>query len=173
VPDPADCQVEPVDAASLAAIGGTPEAPSSADTEADLPQGPPADADTVAAVTAAELELIACANAGDFARLLALFTDRAILLITGGTPDDEMISFILAQATPEAIETRTSLIQVRDVRTLGPDRVGAIAEWGEAADPAVVTEINFHVFVRDGDHWLLDDEIANLPLPTDAATPAT
>jgi hypothetical protein len=172
VPNPSECQAEPRSAESLQSITGSPEPSLTAETEADLPQGEPADTDTVAAIVAAERHLIACTNAGDFSRLLALLTDRAILSITSGTPTQEMIDILLSQATPEASDNQTSLVQVRDVRILGPDRVGAIAEWGIAADPAVVTEINFHVFVRDGDRWLLDDEVSGLPVPSASASPA-
>jgi hypothetical protein len=172
VPDPAECQVEPRSPESLAAIAGTPEPELDAATEAELPQGPAADAEIFDAIVAAERLLVACYNAGDNSRLLSLLTDRAILLASGGTPSQEMIDILLSPATPEATESRTSLVQVRDVRVLGPDRIGSVAEWGLSSDPGVITEINFHVFVKVGDRWLLDAEVAGLPLPT-AATPAT
>ncbi|HET7094721.1 MAG TPA: MraY family glycosyltransferase, partial [Thermomicrobiales bacterium] len=43
---------------------------------ADIPAGPPVDAATQAAVETTLRDVVACGNAGDFSRRLALFTDR-------------------------------------------------------------------------------------------------
>jgi hypothetical protein len=168
VPDPAECQVAPRTAESLAAITGTPSPASTAATEADLPQGEAADEETVAAIVAAERLFAACYNAGDFGRLLSLLTDHAVLMVTGGTPDQATIDLILAPATPAPAESLVSLVQLRDVRVLEDGRIGAIAENGLASDPGVATDVSFRVFLKVGDNWLLDDEIAGLPLPTPA-----
>jgi hypothetical protein len=165
VPDPAECQVEPRTAESLAAVAGTPSPAMTVTTEADLPQGEAADEETVAAIVAAERLFAACYNAGDYSRLLSLLTDHAVLMVTGGTPDQATIDLFLTPATPTPAESWASLIQVRDVRVLGENRVGAIAENGEASDPGVATDVSFRVFVKVGDRWLLDDEVSGLPLP--------
>jgi hypothetical protein len=171
VPDPAECQViEPRSGESLAAIAGTPSPEMTAATEADLPQGEAADEETTAAIIEAERLLVACYNAGDFSRLLTLLTDHAILMAVGGTPDQSTIDILLSPATPSPTDSMISLVAVRDVRVLEDGRVGAIADWGVSSDPTVITEINFEVFVKVGDVWLLDDEITGLPVP--AATPA-
>jgi hypothetical protein len=171
VPDPAECTVEPRDAASLAAIAGTPEPASSVQTEADLPQGPAVDTETLAEIAAAERLLIACLNAGSFAHVLALSTDHAAVEFLAGPPSQALIDRILSPATPAAAAERVSLIIVRDARSLGKDRVGAIVEWGTASAPDVITQVIYHAFVKIEDHWLLDEEIANLPVPP-AASPS-
>ena len=81
-PDPAECVVEPrpasffeplvaeiLTATPTASPGATPPVPEEA--------GEPVDAETEAEVVALLRQAVACANAGDFPRLTALFTDDA------------------------------------------------------------------------------------------------
>lgn len=171
VPDPAECTIAPRAAASLAAITGTPEPKPTAKTEADLPQGPAVDATILAEITAAERLIIACVNAGSFAQVLALATDHAAVELFSGPPSQQVIARLLAPATPAAAAARISLVTVRDARQLGKDRVGAIVEWGVASAPNVTTQVIYHVFVRVQGRWLLDEEIANLPVPPHAPSP--
>src|SRR4051812_32130925 len=85
---PTPCTVQPRTEAEVAALvaaaTATPGAAAGrdpdgwADRPADLPQGEPADPETVAAVTAAAREFAGCLNATDFPRWLALMTDRLL-----------------------------------------------------------------------------------------------
>ncbi|MDP9359303.1 MAG: hypothetical protein M3R02_29260 [Chloroflexota bacterium] len=99
VPDPALCQVPPrTEAALLALLAGTPmagtpvagtptsELPASVAGEDLLPAGTPANAATIAGITATARELIACNNAGDLARVFALYTDDLVRMAFGGDP---------------------------------------------------------------------------------------
>ncbi len=78
----ASCTVEPRDIEELVgfyfAAEGTPMATPAAttvDTEAELPQGEPVDPAVEEAVNATVTELIACFDAGQYARAFALMTD--------------------------------------------------------------------------------------------------
>ena len=79
-PDPALCQVSPrtIDGLKALFIGATPAAEQPA-TEVTVPIGHPADAATAAGVVRTVEEAVACLNAGDFLRFLALMTDDAVL----------------------------------------------------------------------------------------------
>jgi hypothetical protein len=137
--------------------------------EAALSAGEPADAATVAAVTAVARELEACTNAGDLARSLALFTDDLVRRIAPppGTTAADVRAYLARPATPLPAEQRVPPATLRDVRVLPDGRVGVVA----TGPPPGVTA--FIVFARVGDRWLADEFIVieGAGTPT-AATPA-
>lgn len=124
------------------------------------PTGAPADEATVEAITATVRESAACANAGDTARLLALFTDgRVARLFSGPRGFDpaavEARAADRAEPLPEA--SRIRITGIENVRTLPDGRVAAIVSTA-AGDPAVAyTDDVF--FVRVGERWLIDDAV--------------
>ena len=165
-PDPSECRVPPRPRDEvLALLAGTPVAaaspaaglPASVATEDQLPAGEPADAATVAAIVATARELIACNNAGDFARVFAFYTDDLIRRVFGGDPAlAAQVPVVLA--TPAAalpVAARTELLAVREVRVLADGRVGAVIE---DRDPRRTVAF-FMIFVRAGDRWLVDGQI--------------
>lgn len=163
---PTECRVEPRTAEEVGAIvaAATP-APltESISAEDDLPQGAPADAETAAAVTALEREFAACLNAEDWPRWLALLSEDAIDSFIGPDAVAELFApagtpFPNSNGEQAPIET----VVVRDVRLLPNGRVGAIVEWIAPGTPELPpsSETNFHVYERDGDRWLIDDEIS-------------
>jgi hypothetical protein len=165
VQPPTACRVAPRPAEELAAIvavaSPVPEF-RSVDTAADLPQGEPADAETVAAITDAATEYAGCINAVDYPRLLALMSERSV----GGVIEEwGGLAEILAETgTPLADAGGTYLIKrviVSWVRVLPDGRVGAVVEWKGKN----VGEANFEIFVWDGERWLLDDEISGFVWP--------
>jgi hypothetical protein len=159
-PDPKECQVSPRAAEDLLALlSGTPAAaspvagtPLPALSEEELPAGAPADAAVVDGITAAVSELIACNNAGDLARVFAFYTDDVIRLALIGDP---AAGFALAFAAPTTAGAQTELVDVREVRVLDDERVGAIVE---SRDPQR-TVVSFLVFVPAGEGWLIDERI--------------
>ena len=143
----------------------TPTSSASVQSEADLPQGTPADDATVAAINATLHEVFACFDAGQYARAFALMTDNAVSQFGPdvSNPDEdtpEEVRLLLeAQnaVTPTAGEespppgSQTVISDARDARVLPDGRVGAIFESeGDAV---------FAVFQQSGDRWLLDDII--------------
>jgi hypothetical protein len=135
------------------------------ESEADLPQGPPADDATVAAITATIQEIFACFDAAQYARAFALMTDYAVSQFGPdvSNPDEdtpeEVRALLEAQiaGTPTADEEstpsgeQTVISPARDARVMPDGRVGAIFESeGDAV---------FAVFQQSGDRWLLDEFI--------------
>ena len=83
-PSAAECQIEPrsdAEIASLGGAGGTPMSSGSGVDESEpiaLPDGEPVDDATQAAIEQTLREVVACAQAGDLPRLLALYSDAAV-----------------------------------------------------------------------------------------------
>src|SRR5215208_2237961 len=166
------CTVEPRDVDEL--IGfyfgaeGTPLATPSAamfESEAELPQGEPVDPAVEEAVNATVTELIACFDAGQYARAFALMTDD---LVRQSGPDlsspdedtpEEVRTLLEAQlaGTPVADEpgmeqgASTDVGQGREIRVLEGGRVGGV--WTIESDAA------FIVLEQQDDHWLVDEVI--------------
>lgn len=158
-PAASGCTVEPRPADELIPLwfgpDGTPAAtpmPSSpVASEADLPQGEPADADTVAAITAVAQQVIACANAGEFGRWFALFTDHAAAQLgpePGQTEADARAFLTTPQPVPA--DQQEAFIDLRDARVLPDGRVGALLDV-EGQPPTFV------IFVEQDGRWLVDD----------------
>ena len=164
-PDPAHCRVAPRSRDEvLALLAATPVAaaspaaglPASVATEDQLPAGEPADPTTVAAVVATAYELIACNNAGDFARVFAFYTDDLIRRVFGGDPAlAAQVGPALAATPAPMAATRTELLDVRGVRVLADGRVGAVVEDRNPQRTAAF----FAILVRAGDRWLIDGQI--------------
>jgi hypothetical protein len=166
---PTPCTVQPRTEAEVATLvaAATPGGEEGrdpdgwADSPADLPQGDPADPETVAAVTAAAREFAGCLNAGDLPRWLALMTDR---LLPEAVASFGMAALFETTGTPvpgENPELKIVTMRVADVRVLPDSRVGAVVVWKvrQAPGEKPAPEANFHIFQRVGDHWLLDEEI--------------
>jgi hypothetical protein len=140
----------------------TPESQTPFQSEAELPQGTPADAETTAAITATIREIFACFDAGQYARAFSLMTDHAVSQfgpdVTDPSEDtpDEVRALLEGQivGTPIPGETtggQTIISDARDARVLPDGRVGAIFESGG--------DRVFALFQQSGDQWLLDDFI--------------
>ncbi len=142
-----------------------------------LPEGPPADPATRAAIGATVDELFGCMAAGEAYRAILLASDAR--LVRGIEDPDEAVEFVagLAAATPIAIPpqelSRAIYAGPWEVRQLADGRVSA-AVWvdGEDEHPARgVTAIYLFVF-EDGE-WRLDDSFMYIyavppATPTDA-----
>ena len=146
--------------------GGTPLATpvtTTVDSEAELPPGEPVDAAVEEAVNATVTELIACFEAGQYARAFALMTDD-MARQSGpdlSSPDEdspeEVRALLEAQlaGTPVAdepgMEQGAAMDIGRDIRVLEGGRVGGV--WAFAGDAA------FIVLEQQDDRWLVDEVI--------------
>jgi len=168
----AGCAVEPRDIDEL--IGfyfgseGTPlatPAGTTVDSEAELPQGEPVEPVVEEAVNATVTELIACFDAGQYARAFALMTDDLARQFGPdvSSPDqdtpEEVRALLEAQlaGTPVADEpgmeqgASTDVGQGRDIRVLDGGRVGGV--WAIEGDAV------FIVLEQQDDRWLMDELI--------------
>ncbi len=168
----AECTTEPRDVEELVGFyfdpQGTPLATPAAtnvETEAELPQGEAADPAVEAELSATLAELIACFDAGQYARAFALMTDD-LARQTGpdvSNPDEdtpeEVRALLEAQlaGTPVVDEpgmdqgATTDVGQGRDIRVLEGGRVGGV--WTIEGDAAFV------VFEEQDGRWLIDEFI--------------
>lgn len=107
-----ECTVDPIDPASYgeAALSATPTA-----TVPDVATGEPADDATIAAVTDTIEQSVACTNAGDLSRLLAVI-DPSYAPTLLGVPDDQFQAALDAAVAnaPESGGTATPLVDDND-----------------------------------------------------------
>lgn len=160
VPAAAECTVEPRPEDELRALfrqaAATPvlDSPDASPTPAVAPPGDPADAQTVAEVSATWRQFIACINAGDQARMFAVYSDdmvrrQLVVDIAFGVTEDALFAFLAATPVPLP-EQSAPVVPFSDVRVLGDGRV-AVAGPGEQGRGDV------RIFVKEGDRWLIDD----------------
>ena len=168
----AACTVEPRDVEEI--IGfyfgpeGTPLATPTATTvesESELPQGEPVDPAVEEAINATVNELIACFDAGQYARAFALMTDDMVRQFGPdvSNPDEdtpeEVRALLEAQlaGTPVADEpgmdqgASTDAGRGRDIRLLDGGRVGGV--WTIYGDSI------FIALEQQDDRWLVDEII--------------
>lgn len=182
--DPALCQQEPRPvsffAQYLATPGASPVASPSprltlpAPERSSVPDGEPADAATIAAVTDTAREVLACLNARDQRRAAALFTDGyfdRLFARSGRLPADALAGFAVEPiAAPEPAWTR--FVDIRDVRVLPDERVAAVIVTDDPVSPPLGPQAALLVFAEAGDRWLVDEPIVTLPpLGTPVAPP--
>ncbi len=166
IPNPSECTVHPRTADELRALfqavaAATPASSPAASPTAYIPPrgGKPADEATIAAVTATMREIIACVNAGNIAAAFALQTDNKLRSdfqedVSQGLTADDFIQFVTA-ASPVPTQSWMAVPALSDARVLDDGRVTAhIFDKQQGAA--------FAIFVKQGDHWLLDS-LENLP----------
>ncbi|MEA2531632.1 MAG: hypothetical protein QOG89_3276 [Thermomicrobiales bacterium] len=169
-PSAAECQTAPRSEAEIAALGATPTADADdAGAPIELPEGTQVDDTTRTAIEQTLREVIACAQARDLPRLLALYSDEAVRQfvladepepIVPGQPRDGTGT---RPATPSAAADLTPVVQ--EARLLPDGRVAALVT---SVAPGSAAEVV--IFVQSGNRWLID-EIHPLAMPE--ATPIT
>jgi hypothetical protein len=171
-PSASECVVQPRSEAEMAALSGTPtatEGASEATAPMALPEGTPVDAATQAAIEQTLREVVACAKAGDVARLLALFSDDAVRRIALA---NNSVPIVPGQpsgvtgtrpATPPANADVTPVVQ--EARLLPDGRVAALV-----TSVAPGSQVEVVIFVQSGGRWVID-EVHPLAMP--GATPVT
>lgn len=175
----ADCTVEPIDpAAYTAAIAAATPPPPLPGT----PTGTTADAATVAGVTETIKQSIACTNAGDLGRLLAVI-DPSYAPIILGVPNDQVPAAVEAAAktssasgpaTPlvddlDNTSLVSNLISVTNVTQLPEDFFhGLVSAEVKISRPGIGTVTATVYFRKEGDHYIITQYVYT----QQAATPA-
>jgi hypothetical protein len=171
LPNPADCQVAPISDEELAEIWAlirvmraTPYSPpplaevdnpleAESIAEEDIPTGVPADAATMAAITALEEQYAACHNAGDVRRAAALVSEECRPQIVAFL---ETFSDVAnpAPPVPPPYGSQIPSVRIERVHVLPDGHVVAVVDWQG--------EENLHLYERTEDEWLIGDEISIL-----------
>lgn len=162
IADPTECQVEPRSdewvaalLATPAALDATPDATPAASPipYAALPEGDPAGPEALFGINGTMRELVACQNAGDARRALALFTedvDRETLA-TFGLLDPALLG--IEAPTPLPAGEQEIFFSIRDPLLLDDGRYGAIVSRDTQPEIGY-----FVIFVRQDDgRWLIDE----------------
>jgi hypothetical protein len=159
VPPAAECTVEPRSADELRALfreaAATPvlDSPEASPTPAVAPTGDPADEQTVAAISATWRQFIACINAGDQARMFALFSDDMVrrqlfVDIAFGVTEDALFAFLAATPVPLP-DPSVPVAPFADARVLDDGRIAVVG-------PGELGRGDVRIFVKEGDRWLID-----------------
>lgn len=152
----AECMVTPHPLPSVRQLIGTPapgqEPGRPIPLPPELPIGEAADTATAQEVAATIRETVACTNAGDALRLLALYSD-AYLGGLGPFPKENFAELPTPSALPT--EEQVSLVDVRDVQVLTDGRVRAVVVTDAKDNPAPGTTA-IVLLARTGDRWVID-----------------
>jgi hypothetical protein len=162
VPPPELCQATPPNFEELRAILADPLAsPSAVWTPGTMPEGRPADPETIAGITATLRELVACFNADEVLRAYGLYTDDYLQRIFS-TQDPLTQGVYDALATPDPVDPdeRSAILAIEDVRVFDDGTVGANVTIRYALIP--VPKRFFFTFVRDGERWLIDGALGEI-----------
>jgi copper transport protein len=162
-PGPDECTVAPRALEEFDALAQTPapgEPPDATETG-----GEPADEATRAAITATARELVACSNAGDILRRLALYSDERLRFAYPDGPT-RALEMIAKSPLPLAEADRVALVSVENVRLLTDGRVSARMTVDNPAshthDPRAVAttsqqEVAQLIFIQEAGRWRVDE----------------
>jgi ketosteroid isomerase-like protein len=167
------CTVEPRTPEEISALvaAATPEPTppdgEAADSEdwtgslADLPQGEPADPQTVDEITAAVREFAGCLNAAEWERWLALMTDRLAATVVSSVdatdPNGQTAAIPAGVPTPPITAVRIGKVSVlEDGRITASVAMRGFDREGKRRNQ----EAAVLVFQSAGDGWLLDEVVS-------------
>lgn len=160
MPSPRElCAADPRPVAELRGLAAAPT-PVPPPRPPPLPVGNPADAATRQAIDLAVREIEACINAGDLARLYALFSDEFIL--DGEAVDEGRLAFLDDTAPQPRLRGDRALFigpwatqALEDGRVMAAVRLGNAREFYPDGD-----ETRLLLFVNRDGRWLLDEIIS-------------
>lgn len=121
-PGPEACVIPPRTLDSITAL--TPQASPGGTPVAALLSGTPADAGTQAAVTSVIRQMVACSNARDVLRQMALYSDRLVRQAYPSGPT-ELLTLQAQQSLPLTEPEYVALLSITDVQEVGDGRVSA------------------------------------------------
>lgn len=138
-----------------------------------LPQGSSPDADAIDGVTDTVQQAIACLNAGDMARYLALHTDDYVAGLAGQeSPSQTLLDDLSAPPAPLDPAAQIGLISIEDVRMLADGRISVLFRQDNPSGPTGGPERVFFVLTEQRGRYLIDEEIVPDNPNEGAATPA-
>ncbi len=174
VPAPEECNVEPRTIASLQRLAATPAGGAEGaralvtSRGSATPVGNPAEALVVAGVTETIRQFVACSNAQDPLRRLALFSDASIRPSFAKGPSDAFVRLVATPPVSRPQSAWVALAGVADVRVLPDGRVSAAVTLDDpgahshapgAPAAAGTLQTATFVFVQEGGRWLIDEGV--------------
>ena len=166
------CLVAPRTLADLRATGGTPVPGEVALPEpepAPPGEGTPADEAALAAIQATARELVACSNAGDAMRRLALYSDERLRRAHPAGPTIAL-ERIAGTPVPVPATDKVALLSISEARQLPDDRLAARVtidnpqfhthgppDPGATANGNAQQEAAVLVFVAEDGRWKIDE----------------
>jgi hypothetical protein len=159
-----ECTVQPRTVGGVNEIASTARTPGPGTPTLDeaipyvKPEGTPASSQAIDGVMATMEQFIACANAGEYLRILALFSDDFIRNYAGeiGIPLAE--GDLLLTPSPASEDERALVANVTDVIELPDGRVSALATFSASDDPEETVMVVFTLdYDSDKERWLIDD----------------
>jgi hypothetical protein len=129
-----------------------------APSDTPLSSGEPADAETVAAITATMGQLAACSNAGDRLGGLGAVSDGFIhalyqaLFGNGGVTRAELEALLAPPATPATDGDRIEAFAITDVVVLADGRVAGVVVTSDPDEEPLLI-----YFVELEGRWLIDE----------------
>jgi hypothetical protein len=165
-PAPADCQVAPRPVEDLIPILTTSNAETTTEVasakEETIPLGYPAGRHQAIEVTATLTEIIACLNAGDVLRALALFTDDGLHRFLGpwaaeGAWTEADVRQFATTAVPLAEDEQQTLLGVANVARLNDGRLTAFAIIADPFETSGQPQALFLYFSYQDGRWRIDD----------------
>ncbi len=162
-PGPDECTVAPrtLEEFESLAQGLAPEEP----PDASETGGESVDEATHAAIAATARELVACSNAGDILRRLALYSDDRLRFAYPDGPT-RALEMIAESPLPLAEAERVALVSVEDVRQLADGRVSARVTVDNPAshshDPQTAATASQQeaarlIFIKEAGRWRVDE----------------
>ncbi|MGH2551572.1 MAG: hypothetical protein ACRDHN_19475, partial [Thermomicrobiales bacterium] len=179
IPDASECTVAPRDPQTL--MQSTP--PVSSVSTIDLgpetiawPQGEPASNDDVTAITTTVRQFIACSNADDYGRALALSTVNYLepqFAELDGAARQSAIDRAKTPGTPLAEGAQLGIESIANVEKLEDGRVGAEVTTVDPINHPHTTKVVL-IFAREDGMWKIDEvrSIASTATPSASGTPA-
>jgi hypothetical protein len=162
-PGPEECTVTPRTLEEFETLAQQPapqEPPDASETG-----GKPVDPATRDAITATARELVACSNAGDILRRLALYSDARLRFAYPDGPT-RALEMIAKSPLPLSEAERVALVSVEDVRQLPDGRVSARVTVDNPAshshDPQTAAtasqqEVARLIFIQEAGSWRVDE----------------
>jgi hypothetical protein len=162
-----DCATEPRPITFLGDLIQTPAATQPYVAPTAMPEGPAPDDQTATEVTAVLRQFLACSNAGDVLRALALLSDDYLRRVSDptGELDVETANGLMAPlASPIAIPANelVQFLRIVSMAQLADGRVAVVMETDGGSPNPEGTDVDLFVLKRFGDVWLIDDAVNDI-----------
>src|SRR5215218_8912319 len=164
-PGPDECTVAPRTLQEFETLAQSPAPVEPPDASGS--GGAPVDEATRAAIAGTARELVACSNAGDILRRLALYSDDRLRFAYPDGPT-RALETIAETPLPLAEAERVALVSVEDLRQLADGRVSALVTVDnpashshdpQAAATASQQEVARLIFIQEAGRWRIDETL--------------